>query len=223
MSLALSVSGQTLSPVKADFDAYVPLLQKAGYNVFSYDISQLADTTYNIKLVTKEYKDREMIDSGEEIPFYYSLTNRTMLSAFNKEVQEKTLPEEMDDAEKGIYRIGRRLNIGLSPLNDTLRNVSMAIPGQGMINMPTLKLYSQCNPKTGKHELYYSSRPFKPSELKDSTFIPLVLFGASWWDSKYEFFRFCGEKEILPDMSGDILKNSPHYYIIGIEAIKQKD
>ena len=48
----------------------------------------------------------------------------------------------------------------------------------------------------------------------------MVLFGSMWWDEKANVHRFCGANEIDRDMSTDILKYIPHYYVIGIKVSK---
>ncbi|MCL2502285.1 MAG: DUF5041 domain-containing protein, partial [Bacteroidales bacterium] len=68
----------------------------------------------------------------------------------------------------------------------------------------------------------YNTRPFKISEFKEDEFIPLILLGSSWYDERYNVFRFCGEKQIEPDMSSEILKDVPHYYVIGVRFVKKQ-
>ncbi len=64
----------------------------------------------------------------------------------------------------------------------------------------------------------YESRPF---ELTDSfekgTFIPLVLYGSYWYDPQANGCRFCGDDEIKPDLSSDIVKSTSHFFILGIK------
>ena len=62
----------------------------------------------------------------------------------------------------------------------------------------------------------YHTRPFNMSSLEKEKFIPLVLCGSVWYDEKWKITRFCGENTIEPDLSSDILKFVPHYYIIGV-------
>ena len=63
----------------------------------------------------------------------------------------------------------------------------------------------------------YEKVPFRVSAIRPNTFIPLVLYGSFWWDSKYKICRFCGEKELTEEniRESDYFKHSPHYYIIG--------
>ena len=62
----------------------------------------------------------------------------------------------------------------------------------------------------------YHTRPFEMSSFEKEKFIPLVLCGSVWYDEKWKITRFCGENTIEPDLSSDILKFVPHYYIIGV-------
>ena len=34
-----------------------------------------------------------------------------------------------------------------------------------------------------------------------------------WFDAEHNLFRFCGENEIAPDLSGEIVGNIPHFYV----------
>ena len=47
-----------------------------------------------------------------------------------------------------------------------------------------------------------------------------VALASFWFDEKYSVIRFCGAKEIDPDMSTEILKDTPHYYVIGVTLTK---
>lgn len=67
---------------------------------------------------------------------------------------------------------------------------------------------------------HYQSRPFKLTEFQPNVDIPLMLYGSAWYDEKSKVHRFCGENEIDPDMSTEILKYIPHYYIVGIRLIE---
>ena len=48
-----TLSAQAFKPVKPDFDAYVSLLQADGYDVQSYDLSALSDSTYSFMLIVR--------------------------------------------------------------------------------------------------------------------------------------------------------------------------
>lgn len=214
-----TLSSQALKPVKPDFDAYVSLLQADGYDVQSYDLSALSDSTYSFMLIVREYENGKMIHDGYE-RFIYPLRNRNMLSRFSEEDQKTVKPEDMADAARGIYSLGTRLNLGLSPLNDSTLRVSMEIPEIGAAYQQ-ISLRPQAHPKTGTIQHNYSNRPFTAPVFQSGTFIPLMFVGAAWYDPQIEMFRFCGENEITPDLSQEIVSHVPHFYVIGVETKKR--
>lgn len=216
-----TLSAQALKPVKPDFDAYVSLLQADGYDVQSYDLSALSDSTYSFMLIIREYENGKMIHDGYE-RFIYPLRNRNMLSRFSEEDQKTVKPEDMADAARGIYSLGTRLNLGLSPLNDSTLRVSMEIPEIGAAYQQ-LSLRQQVHPKTGTIQHNYNNRPFTAPVFHSDTFIPLMLVGSAWYDPHIEMFRFCGESEIAPDLSSEILSHVPHFYVIGVETKKEQE
>lgn len=216
-----TLSSQALKPVKPDFDAYVSLLQADGYDVQSSDLSALSDSTYSFMLIVREYENGKMIHDGYE-RFIYPLRSRTMLRLFSEEDQKKVKPEEMADAARGIYSLGTRLNLGLSPLNDSTLRVSMEIPEIGAAYQQ-LSLRQQVHPKTGTIQHNYNNRPFTAPVFHSDTFIPLMLVGSAWYDPHIEMFRFCGESEIAPDLSSEILSHVPHFYVIGVETKKEQE
>lgn len=216
-----TLSAQAFKPVKPDFDAYVSLLQADGYDVQSYDLSALSDSTYSFMLIVREYENGKMIHDGYE-RFIYPLRNRTMLSRFSEEDRKTVKPEDMADAARGIFALGTRLNLGLSPLNDSTLRVSMEIPEIGAAYQQ-LSLRPQVHPKTGTVQRNYSNRPFTAPVFHSDTFIPLMLVGSAWYDPHIEMFRFCGENEIAPDLSSEILSHVPHFYVIGVETKKEQE
>ena len=216
-----TLSSQALKPVKPDFDAYVSLLQADGYDVQSYDLSALSDSTYSFMLIVREYENGKMIHDGYE-RFIYPLRNRNMLSRFSEEDQKTVKPEDMADAARGIYSLGTRLNLGLSPLNDSTLRVSMEIPEIGAAYQQ-ISLRPQAHPKTGTIQHNYSNRPFTAPVFHSDTFIPLMLVGSAWYDPQIEMFRFCGENEITPDLSQEIVSHVPHFYVIGVETKKEHE
>ena len=82
-----------------------------------------------------------------------------------------------------------------------------------------LPLMPICNPDKPDDKWYvYESRPFELVEpFEKGKFIPLVLYGSYWYEPENGGCRFCGENEIKPDLSSDIVKYIPHYYVLGIK------
>ena len=115
--------------------------------------------------------------------------------------------------------IEEKLVIGLSPSsNDSTYVYSFQSVGGGGIN-GTLKLQPIYAPEMPTEQSYrYESRPFElVSPVEAGKFIPLVLFGSFWYEPETGVSRFCGENLIKPDLSSEIVKSIPHFYVLGIK------
>ncbi|MDE6633829.1 MAG: DUF5041 domain-containing protein [Bacteroidaceae bacterium] len=80
----MSMFGQTdsakvLRPLKASAEDYIKLLNRNGYEAFTFDISSLTDGLYNITFKVKEYKDGQKI-KDDIWGGYATLQNMTLLS-----------------------------------------------------------------------------------------------------------------------------------------------
>lgn len=210
-----------IKPVESPVSTYVELLKNNGYEAISYDITALRDTTYSFKFLVREYEGDKLVSDGSE-GYIYLLKNRTMLSSFSPEFQAEIKAEDMADAASGIYSLAERIDIGLLPPTDSIRQVAIMLPSQGAV-FKQLKLKEQHSPDGKQSTNGYLPRPFKHQTFKTDEFIPLMLVGSFWWDPEFEVFRFCGDNVIEPDLSSGIIKNIPHYYVIGMVATQQKD
>jgi len=117
------------------------------------------------------------------------------------------------------FPIGEKLVIGFAPSsNDSTYVYSFQSVGGGGFNA-TLKLQPVYAPEMPTKQSYsYESRPFElVSPVETEKFIPLVLFGSYWYEPETGVSRFCGEKLIKPDLSSDIIKSIPHFYVLGIK------
>ena len=84
------------------------------------------------------------------------------------------------------------------------------------------------NPTLDRKPIQWNSKPYycygtRPFELvppfKVGDFIPLVLYGSYWYDADFNVTRFCGENFVKSDLTSEhLLKDSPHYYVIGIKV-----
>ena len=64
----------------------------------------------------------------------------------------------------------------------------------------------------------YESRPFElTAPIEKGSFIPLVLYGSYWYEPANGGCRFCGDSFIKPDLSSDIVKFIPHFFVLGIK------
>lgn len=115
--------------------------------------------------------------------------------------------------------IEEKLVIGLSPSSNNSTYVySFQSVGGGGIN-GTLKLQPIYAPEMPTEQSYrYESRPFElVSPVEAGKFIPLVLFGSFWYEPETGVSRFCGENLIKPDLTSEIVKSIPHFYVLGIK------
>lgn len=114
--------------------------------------------------------------------------------------------------------IEEKLVIGLSPSsNDSTYVYSFQSVGGGING--TLKLQPIYAPEMPTEQSYrYESRPFElVSPVEAGKFIPLVLFGSFWYEPETGVSRFCGENLIKPDLTSEIVKSIPHFYVLGIK------
>jgi len=198
---------------------FISLLEASGYEAFPFDITSLSDGQYYITFNIKEYKDGNKVHD-DILGGYNTYTNMRLLSDFPNESQENLKTEKMDDPERGIFRMAKKLMIGFTPsVNDTIRPVMLEVENMASRNVQLLMhpQYVNNDSVNGKKLYMYLTRPFKTGEFAIGKFIPLVLFGSAWYDEDWNIHRFCGENEIDPDMSSEILQFIPHYYVIGIE------
>lgn len=116
------------------------------------------------------------------------------------------------------FPIDEKLVIGFAPSsNDSTYVYSFQSAGGGFNS--TLKLQPVYAPEMPTKQSYrYESRPFElVSPVEIGKFIPLVLFGSYWYEPETGVSRFCGEKLIKPDLSSEIVKSIPHFYVLGIK------
>ena len=70
---------------------------------------------------------------------------------------------------------------------------------------------------------HYGARPFRIDGFEPGRFIPLVFYGSFWYDERANLVRFCGEREIAPDLSSEIVANVPHFYVIGVVLTEKQE
>ena len=64
---------------------------------------------------------------------------------------------------------------------------------------------------------YKNAAKLKKYMTEKGKIIPLVLYGSYWYEPQAGGCRFCGDNEIKPDLSSDIMKYIPHYFVLGIK------
>lgn len=219
--LCFHANAQELKRTEPDLSDYIPLLNAAGYEVFTFDISSMNEETYNIEFIIREYAGGTLVEdpSNDELPRFF-LRNRRMLSDFPEEYWNEIIAQgPIYDLDKGILTLGEKITIGFSPLADSLKTVTMMVENIGALKKP-LALKSQ-TVSPGKEEYMYDYFPFKVDKIQLGEFIPLVMLGSYWFDEEAGYFRFCGEDELEADLSSKILSKVPHYYVFGMSVTKR--
>lgn len=212
---ALACQAREIRPVEAVAADYVPLLRHAGYEAYPFDISSLSDSMHQIRFVIREYEHGNLV--SKDYPDWPKCRNNMMLvSQFSPEDQASIKLEEMADPDRGIYSLAKKMQIGFVPAErDSLRPVLLDVENIGTMSIP-LKM-KPVEGGIGSQPTYmYASRPFAAGQLAIGEFTPLVLLGSYWFDERFNVTRFCGESVIDADMQAEILKNIPHYYVIGV-------
>lgn len=210
------MTAQTIKPMTATVDDYLPLLESAGYMTFPFDLSALSDKRYTITVNIREYENGE-IKSANALPWEPTYSNMQLISDFDKEQQALIAREVMADPDRGIYSLAEKINIGFHPIADSLQTVFLDIQNMGSMSYK-LKLKAVRNPSNDTEQYLYGYRPFRmPDTITAGEFIPLVLAGSFWFDKDFNVIRFCGENTIEPDLSSNIVSSIPHYYVVGIK------
>ena len=217
--LCVNVNAQELRTATTDFSDYISLLNKSGYEIYSFDISSLKDETYLISFMVKEYSNGELVQEKNKGGMFL-ISNRDMIEDFPEASQKRIRQEGTAyDLEKGIYSLSEKLSIGFCPAIDSLRKVNMSVVNMGeMARNLAMKPLSA----PGYEARYvYDIRPFQLGSIQIGGFTPLLLFGSYWYDEQKRVVRFCGENEFSSDMSSPTLRLIPHYYVIGVYVMKK--
>ena len=204
----------------ATFDDCLSLLQEAGYNMFVYDISSLKDKATHVEFCVKEYENGNLVEVGDSRSrsSVFELIRR--ISEYSEEEQRVIKASAIaDDEDNDIFRLATRLKIGFTPVGaDMEQRVQFEVAGKVQMALFSKLLSLRDNRMDKSHrKLDYYTRPFIIDGFEKGKFIPLVLYAAPWWDENYEIYRFCGENELSPDMTSELLKDSPHYFVIGVK------
>lgn len=222
ISLALlsmtGLNAQEIKPLEASVEDYIMLLNASGYEAYSYDITTIKDKTYTLNFEVREYaKDQaEPLSTKTNGRF----RNRTMIQDFMWKERSSEEMEEIEenavDVENGVYSLAEKVTVGFMPAkNDSTMTGRISVTGMGAAGFE-LNLKPIKNPLYERTIYRYLTRPFKASTFETGKFIPLALCCSFWYDEKSNVIRCCGEKEIDPELTANILKDSPHYYIIGV-------
>ena len=224
ISCALVLSGvafgQQIKNKNVELDELVILLGTSGYELFSYDISEMLKERYDITFIKKEFLAGTEIESST----LTMVSNKRLLTDFPESQWQEALEAGItiiDPKTKAISH-AEKISFGFSPSdNDSTKFLQINVPDLKKMRSP-LKLRGLPMKDSDKKFYSYNTRLFKIGTFKEGDFIPLILFGSVWYDERFDAYRFCGESEINPDMSSEILKDVPHYYVIGVKFVKKQ-
>ena len=225
--ISLASRAQEVKPIEASIEDYIALLNQNGYQAYSFDISPMKDTTYQVQFEVREYVagNPEPV-SAQPYGRGRGSKSRTMVSDFMwRELSEEELADIRDasvDYENGVYSRAEKITVGFLPCeNDSTEVGRLFVENQGSSGF-SLKLKPINHYGVYNDDVIYQYKPvpFKTSVFENGKFIPLAAYASFWFDEKYSVIRFCGAKEIDPDMSTEILKDTPHYYVIGVTFTK---
>ena len=199
--LAYITFGQQIRSRDVDIADIMTLLNASGYQLFSFDVSEMLNERYDVHFIKKEFEAGKEIAVSNLIPI--PIPNKKLLT-------ERTLLLE-------------RINLGFFPSgNDSTKLMQInapeliAWPNPIRFNLRELRIND-----SSTNRFFYQMRPFKIEAFKENEFIPLILLGSAWWNEQINSFQFCVEIEFNPDMSSESLKLIPHYFIIGVRFDRQ--
>ena len=217
--ISFSAFGQQIKNKNVELDDLITLLGASGYELFNYDISEMLNERYDIFIIKKEYVAGNEIESSE----LTMAKNKTLLTDIPESARQGFIDAGLVDPVTQAISEAEKISFGFYPSgNDSTKLLSIDIPKVMRINKVQFKFRGITEKETNRIVYFYHTRPFKIKEFKENEFIPLILLGSGWLDERFNIFRFCGEREIEPDMSSEILKDVPHHYIIGLQFIKKQ-
>lgn len=195
------------------------VLETMDIYLFRFDLKQFLNQTYTVNVYVDEYEKGKAPKQAHLVGLGKNILSLDVVPEEEREAfrQIKRVPEGKNEWEEI-----KEMSLYLRKSNDSTAICTVNVP-ESRRGGTSLKL----KPIEKYGSYIYFPRPFKLQETKETEKghfkIPLLLYGSAWLDKKYEIIRFCGEKEIDPEMKAKILEDLPHYYVIGIEFKKEGD
>jgi hypothetical protein len=213
--LAYTTFGQQIRSRDIDIEDLMTLLRaSSGYELFSFDTSEMLNERYNVHFIKKEFEAGEKIGVSN-----ITVTpNKRLLTDIPEEHRQKAIDLGLIiDYERQAISFLDRINFGFYPSrNDSIKMMQLDIPGI-MTHRTRFNLRGLTATNSDVTRYMYHARPFRLETITENDFIPLLLLGSAWYDKRFNIFRFCTEIEISPDMSSETLKLMPHYFIVGVK------
>lgn len=185
------------------------VLETMDIHIFRFDLKEFLNKTYTISFYVDEYEKGKSPKRAHNIGLGKNIQSLNVVPEEQRQAfrEMKQIPEG-----KNEWEAIKELAVYFRKSDDSTAVCTINVPESLQGGVP-LKL----QPIGKFHSYIYHPRPFKFQTIKEEEHfkIPLVLYGSAWLD--HNMMRFCGEREIDPEMKAEILKDIPHYYIIGIE------
>lgn len=211
-------SAQRIEPVDPNVQDIIRTLNANGYEFYSFDLSTFNDKTYEIEVYIQKGDSTGLCTDWELRGAGWK--SRQFLKDIPEEYRQDVTPI---DPETGLIDQISRIGISIAPKTDSTVIVRINIGQYGMSRV--LKQQPIIWYREGQQIIHrvYGTLPFKIETFEAGKDIPLVLYASYWYDPQANICRQCGEEEIDPDMSTPILKNIPHYYVIGIRLTEKPE
>lgn len=204
----LPAAAQRVASIECGFGEYRPLLSAAGFEAYAFDLRDFlkGEGRYDVTFRVREYAAGSQIDSTD----YVLGENKTLLTDYPEEQRSDIFSDEA-----GVVSRAEKLVAGCYPSKaDSIATwmVELQDVAQMYPRLPLRNIAVEGTPR-----YHYISRPFETVDgVMPGEFIPLIFFGSMWYDAEYGVYRFCGEREIAPDLSSEIVSHVPHFYVMGV-------
>jgi len=208
MAVLQSLWLNAIKPLQSGADEYIALLEATGKNMYSFDVSDLADSARTVIIEVREYAGDTLAARTVKFPVKtveYRDIDDMIMSGFDV--------DDFEDAEKGIFRTLKRINVGFccNP-GDSAALIVLDVPD--VMSVPiNRKLHPVLN-ENGDQQYFYA--PFACYDLdgvKSLNFTPLAVLASGWFDPKINRLRACGN-------GNTVTKESPHYFVVGLSMKK---
>ncbi|MFI3259983.1 MAG: DUF5041 domain-containing protein [Rikenellaceae bacterium] len=179
-----------------------------------YDLSAYLNKRCNFTLYIDEYT-RTATEGLKKERLHTINTGQNRRFIDDIEAREYYKGEANFDEESNELTMIESLTIAARIENDSTALLSLNSAPMGMGGSFPMKVITLED--SYKKQPTYGSRPFNlEGSANEGGEIPLLLYGSFYYDEKAKLLRFCGEKEIDPNLSSQIVENIPHFYVVGI-------
>lgn len=183
-------------------------------DVFRFDLTAFSNEKYAISLYIDEYENNQKKGRVRTNHLGENIVSLDEVPAERRDEFRKM--KQIAEGENEWVRI-KSLSVYLRKMTDLTTTITINVPDAMQVSN------SIKNRPVGEYKRnFYKVRPFTLTEIGtgDLLTIPLLLYGSGWLYGS--IIRFCGEREIDPDMKAEILTKIPHQYVLGLELKKVK-